>query len=113
MLKWKLNIPSTQLIQTSELIKIEKEKEALNNEMIDCKARFLKFEEREKSWEIDARIWDEKQNDFETRQKELEKELKELKEMDKGQKVKVISSSVQSGTYSLSQAMSQVILKEL
>ena len=40
----KLKIPSTQIIQTSKLTKFEKEKEALNNELIDCKARLLKFE---------------------------------------------------------------------
>ena len=48
LLKKKLSIPATHLIQTSELIEIEKEKEALNIELIDCKERLLKFEEKEK-----------------------------------------------------------------
>ena len=45
LLKKKLKIPSTQLIQTSELTEFEKEKEYFNIEVIDCKARLLKFEE--------------------------------------------------------------------
>ena len=58
-------------------------------------------------------LWDEKKKDFETKKTELETELKELKERDKGQKVQVISYSVQSSRDSLSQATSQVSLKEL
>ena len=46
LLKKKLNIPSTQLIQTSELTKFKKEKEDLNIELIDCKARFWNLEEK-------------------------------------------------------------------
>ena len=75
LLKRKLNIPSTQLIQTSELTEFEKEKEYLNNELIDCKARLLKFEEKEKQWEKDAGLWTEKDKAFETKKAELEKEL--------------------------------------
>ena len=37
VLKKKLKIPSTQLIQTSELTEFEKENEALSTELIDCK----------------------------------------------------------------------------
>ena len=48
VLKKKLKIPSTQLIHTSELIEFEKEKETLNNELIDCKSKLLKLEEKEK-----------------------------------------------------------------
>ena len=78
--------------------------------MIDCKERLLKFEEKEKQWEKDAGIWAEKEKAFETKQAELEKELKEKH---KEQKVPVISYSVQSGAYSLSQDMSLVSLKDL
>jgi len=46
VLKKKLKIPSTQLIQTSELIEFEKDKEALSTELIDCKAKLLKLEEK-------------------------------------------------------------------
>ena len=43
-LKRKLDIPATQLIQTSKLTEIEKEKEALNTELINCKDRLFKYE---------------------------------------------------------------------
>ena len=46
VLKKKLKIPSTQLIQNLELTEFEKEKEALNTESIDCKAKLLKLEEK-------------------------------------------------------------------
>ena len=85
----------------------------MNTKLIDCMTRLLKFEEKKKQWERDARLWDEKQKAFETNKVELEKELKELKERDKGKQVQVISSSIQSGTDSLSQAISQVSLKVL
>ena len=63
----KLNIPSTQLIQTSELTEFEKEKEDLNTELIDCKSRLPKLEEKEEQWEKYARLWDEKENTFESK----------------------------------------------
>ena len=47
LLKKKLKIPSTQLIQTSELTEFEKEKEYLNTKVIGCKARLLKFEKKQ------------------------------------------------------------------
>ena len=50
MLNKKLDIPSTQVIQTVELTEIEKEKEALSTELTDCKDILLKQEEREKQW---------------------------------------------------------------
>ena len=56
VLKKKLKIPSTHLIQTSELTEFEKEKEALNTKFIDCKAKLLNLEEKEKNWEMDAKI---------------------------------------------------------
>ena len=48
LLKKKLKIPATQLIQGLELVEIEEEKEKLNNELLDCKAKLLKFADREK-----------------------------------------------------------------
>ena len=51
VLKNKLKIHSTQLIQTAELTEFEKEKEALNAELTNCKAKLLKLEEKEKQWE--------------------------------------------------------------
>ena len=77
--------------------------------MIDCKARLLKFEGK-KEWEKDAVVWVEKEEDFETKQVELEKGLKEK---NKEQQVQVISPFVQSGADCLSQDMPQVSLKDL
>ena len=44
----------------------------MTTELIDCKERLLKFEEKEKQWEKDAGLWAEKEKDFETKQAELE-----------------------------------------
>ena len=49
----------------------------MTTELIGCKARFLKLEEKEKQWEIDTRIWDENEKALKTKQAEPEKELKE------------------------------------
>ena len=49
LLKKKLKIPSTQLIQAYELTELEKEKEVLNGELTDCKAKLLKFTEKKKN----------------------------------------------------------------
>ena len=56
LLKNKLKIPSTQLIEGPELAKIEKEKECLKNELMDCKARLLKFVDKEKQWKKDIAL---------------------------------------------------------
>ena len=43
LFKTELKIPATQLIQAYELVELEKEKEVLSNELIDCKANLIKF----------------------------------------------------------------------
>ena len=48
LLKKKLDILATRLIQNAKLIEIGKEKEALNTDIIDYRARLLKREEKEK-----------------------------------------------------------------
>ena len=47
LLKKKLEIPSIRLIQTSESTHIEKEKDTLNTELIDYKAKLLIQEGKE------------------------------------------------------------------
>ena len=42
-MKKKLKIPATQLIQGPELGEIENEKERMNNELTDCKAKLFKI----------------------------------------------------------------------
>ena len=56
MLKKKLKSPSTQLIQTYELTDFEKEKEALNTKLDNCKAKLLMLEEKDKQWEKEAKL---------------------------------------------------------
>ena len=83
MLKKKLKIPSTHLIQTSELTNFEKEKEALNTELTDFKAKILKLEEKEKQWEVDAKILIEREKDlrlsWQQRKNIFRKSVKNLK----------------------------------
>ena len=43
-LKKKLKILGTQLAQADELADFEREKEVLNSELTDCKAKLLKLE---------------------------------------------------------------------
>ena len=56
VLKRKLKIPSTQLIQTTELVEFNKEKETLNTELTDCKDKLLKLEEKERQGEVDTKL---------------------------------------------------------
>ena len=51
LLKNKLNILATQLIQASELTLLEKEKDSLSQELNDSKAKLLKFVEEQGKWE--------------------------------------------------------------
>ena len=57
VLKKKLKIHSTQLIQTSELTDFEKENEALNTELLDCKTKLLKLKERKSNGEKMLIFW--------------------------------------------------------
>ena len=77
ILKKKLKIPSTQLIQTSELTEFEKEKEALSIELTNCKAKLLELEEKEKQWEKEAKLLKEIEEDLKARLVAKEKELQE------------------------------------
>ena len=77
VLKKKLKIPSTQLIHTFELTEFDKEKEALNIELIDCKAKLLKLEEKEKQWEKYAKLLIENEKDLKAKLAAKEKELRE------------------------------------
>ena len=82
VLKKKLKIPSSQLIQTYELNEFEKEKEALNIELTNYKAKLLKLEEKEKQWEVDAKILMESEKYLKvklaTEEKEFQEKCKEV-----------------------------------
>ena len=75
MLKKKLKIHSTQLIRTSELTEFEKEMEDLNTELIDCKARLLKLEEKERQWEKETKLLKESEEGLKVQLVAKEKEL--------------------------------------
>ena len=75
VLKNKLKIPSTHLIQTFELIEFEKEKEELNIELTDYKANLLKMEEKEKQWDKDAKLLVESEKDLKAKLAAKEREL--------------------------------------
>ena len=51
LLKKKLKIPSTQLIQASELTELEKEKDLLFQELNDFKSRLMKLAGEQSQWE--------------------------------------------------------------
>ena len=51
LLKKKILIPATQLIQGPELAEIEKEKENLNNQLTNCQAKLMKFVDKENQWQ--------------------------------------------------------------
>ena len=71
--KWK--IPSTQLTQTDELAKFQKEKETLNTELTDCKAKLLKLEEKERQWEVDTKPLKEREKELKATLAIKEKEI--------------------------------------
>ena len=76
LLKKKLKIPSTHLIQSTDITELEK-KETLNDELNDCKAKILKFSQDKKLWEKDIFLLIENEKTLKRKQEELEKELNE------------------------------------
>ena len=95
------------------MAEIEKEKETLNIELFNCKPKLLIQEGKVVQWKKYVEFWVKEKWVFEIRQDELEKELKELKEKAQEQPTPATQSPEVPGAYSLSQAMSQVILKTI
>ena len=98
-----MEIPSTQVIHTSELTEFEKEKEALSTKMSDCKYKLLKLEEKEKQWEKEAKLLKESEEDLKAR---LEAKEKELQEKCEEVEIPATIPNVETNTTSLSNAMS-------
>ena len=74
-LKKKLKIPTTQLAQVEELADFEREKETLNIELTDCKAKLLKLEEKERQWEANIQLLKKSDAELKTILAMKEKEL--------------------------------------
>ena len=107
LLKKKINIPSTKLIQASELTKLEKEKEGLNGKLENCKSKLLKFAEKEKKWKQDMTFVVESQKTLKVKFDELEKKLQEK---EKELECRIIPPSIESSEQTIFQAMSLVNL---
>ena len=110
MLKKKLKIPSSQLIHSSELREFEKEKEVLNTDLTDCKARLLKLEEKERQWENETKLLTESEEGLKVKLASQEKELQEKGEV---MEIPAIMPNVEIDTASLSNSMSQVKLRDV
>ena len=110
MLKKKLKIPSTQLFQTSELTQLEKEREALNTKLTDCKAKILKTEEKERQWEKETKLIKESEEGLKFKLATHEKELQEKGEV---MEISAIVPNTKTNTASLASAMSQVKLRDV
>ena len=90
----KLNIPATQLLEGLELAEMEKEKEDMKNELLDCKEKLLKFANKEKKWKKDMTLVVESEKTLKEKHDEMEKKLqereKELEDM-------IMTCAAQSG----------------
>ena len=77
-LKKKLKIPGTQLTQADELADFEREKEVLNSELTDCKAKLLKLEEKGRQWEASIQLLKDSEAELKTRLAVKENELQSI-----------------------------------
>ena len=92
------------------MTEFEKEKEALSTELTNCKSKILKLEEKEKQWEKDAKLLKESEEDLQAR---LTSKGKELQEKCEEVEIPTTIPNVEIDTTSLSNAMSQVKLKDV
>ena len=106
LLKKKINIHTTQLLEGSELAKMEKEKEDLKNELLDYKEKLLKFADKEKQWQKDMALVVESEKTLKGKHGEMEKKLQERERELEG---KDMTHVAQTGEHSIVQAMSQEI----
>ena len=89
----------------------------MNGELRYCKDKLLKFAKEEKQWQRDMSLIVESEKTLKAKSDELEKKLqgkeKELQEKEKELECRIIPPSTESREQTISQAMSQVSLKEL
>ena len=65
------------MIQGHKLAKMEKGKESLNNQLTDCKAKLLKFVDKEKQWKKDMALAVESEKTMKEKIDETERNLQE------------------------------------
>ena len=82
---------------------IEEEKEKLNNELTDCKAKLLKFVDKEKQWQKDMALVIESEKNMKEKFEEMEKTLHDT---EKEFESRIIPTTAQSSEKSIVQAMS-------
>ena len=104
-----MKIPSTHLSQTDELAEFKKEKETLNTDLTDCKARLLKLEEKQRHWEVDTKLLKESKKQLKAK---LAARKKELKEKWTEGAIQSVNVAGEVDTNSLSKEISQIGLKD-
>ena len=110
LLKKKILIPATQLIQGPELAEIEKEKENLYNQLTDCQAKLLKFPDKENQWKKYMDLVVESEKSMKEKFEEMERKLQEK---EKELELRIIPPVARSSEHGIVHAMSHVSLKEL
>ena len=104
-----MKILATQLTHIEELVDFKKEKETLNAELTDWKAKLLNLEEKEILWEIDIQIL--KKSEVELKSRLAIKE-KELQRRSAESAIQFVGVAGEIETGSLSREMSQIGLKD-
>ena len=88
----------------------------MHGKLTNCKAKLLKYAEKEKQWQQDMTLVVESEKTLKVKFDELEKKLqdkeKELQEKEKELECRIIPLSTESIEQTIVQAMSQVSLKE-
>ena len=95
LFKKKLKIPTTQLLQASELTVLEKEKDSLFQELNDSKSKLLKFFEEQGQWEKERAFLISKIDVLNENQLDLEREREEKT---KNEPIKIDHPGTQTST---------------
>ena len=89
---------------------MEKEKEDMENELLDCKAKLLKFVDKEKQCEKDMTLVVESEKTLKEKHDEMERKLQER---EKELEDRIMNLVAQSGEQAIVQDMSHVSLNNV
>ena len=92
------------------MTEFEEEKEVLNTELTDCKARLLKLEEKERQWEKETKLLKESEEGLKVKLVAQEKELQEKGEV---MEISTIVPNTETDKAFLASSMSQVMLRDV